>query len=77
MTRRTFLESLASAAVLGAGGCSMFRWKTGKIRLAVAGPSCGSSEWLAMLESGLVEVVAFCDSNPDAKASVERHPSGR
>ena len=77
MTRRTFLESLASAAVLGAGGCSMFRWKTGKIRLAVAGPSCGSSEWLAMLESGLVEVVAFCDSNPDAKASVERHLSDR
>ena len=60
-SRRNFLRGIAGASLLGAGGCCGFG-RGQKIRLAVVGVmGQGFSNWLPMLRSGLVEIVAFCD----------------
>ncbi len=62
-SRRGFLKGLTGLAALGAGGCfSIGGADGGKIRLAVVGVmGKGYSDWLPMLKSGLVKIVAFCD----------------
>ena len=62
-SRRGFLKGMAGVAALGAGGCFSCGCKdTGKIRLACVGVmGKGYSDWLPMLRSGLVKIVAFCD----------------
>ena len=59
--RRNFLKGLAGLSAFAVGGrtCPFGRQK---IRLAVVGVmGKGYSDWLPMLQSGLVEIVAFCD----------------
>lgn len=62
-SRRGFLKGMAGAAALGAGGCfSCGCNDSSKIRLACVGVmGKGYSDWLPMLKSGLVKIVAFCD----------------
>ncbi len=61
MNRRGFLGAMGGFSILGTTGCcSCFGQQ--KIRLAVAGVmGKGFSDWVPMLKSGLVEIVAFCD----------------
>ncbi len=65
-SRRGFLRGLAGAGLFAAGGCfSVTPRKPGeKIRLAAVGISGkGYSDWMPMLQSGQVEMVAFCDAD--------------
>jgi len=64
--RRGFIKGCAGAAALaGFGGCcGLAGRRGGKIRLAVVGVmGKGYSDWMPMLKSGLVEIVAFCDAD--------------
>ncbi len=71
VSRRNFL--LGSAAVTGFsmfGGCSLFNGPVAKvargqkIRLAVCGiMGKGFTDWLPMIQSGLAEIVAWCDAD--------------
>ena len=70
--RRAFLRNAAGFAALGFSGCSTSAFNIArrplggqKIRLAVTGVSGkGFSDWLTMLKTGKVEIVAFCDVDP-------------
>ena len=64
-SRRGFLRGFAGVAALGASGCfSIGRGRNGKIRLAAVGiMGKGYSDWMPMLKSGFVEMVAFCDAD--------------
>jgi len=67
-SRRGFLRGLAGVSILSAGGCfSPSPRKPGqKVRLAAVGiMGKGYSDWVPMVKTGLVEMVAFCDA--DAK----------
>ena len=63
-SRRNFLRGMAGVGALSAaGGCfSIGRGGDNRIRLAAVGVmGKGYSDWLPMLKSGLVKIVAFCD----------------
>ena len=63
-SRRNFLRGMAGAGALtAAGGCFSIGCKGDKrIRLAAIGVmGKGYTDWLPMLKSGLVKIVAFCD----------------
>lgn len=71
--RRGFLKGMAGAATAAgfAGCCSVRRAPihdpSQKIKLAACGVmGKGFSDWMPMLESGLVEMVAFCDADANA-----------
>ncbi|MBR2839033.1 MAG: Gfo/Idh/MocA family oxidoreductase [Kiritimatiellae bacterium] len=63
-SRRGFLGGLAAGAgAFAIGGCTCPCGKQ-KVRLAAVGVmGKGYSDWLPMLKSGLVEMVAFCDAD--------------
>ena len=62
-SRRGFLRGLAGAGLLGATGCCTCCGGQ-KIKLAVVGVmGKGYSDWTPMLNSGMVEIVAFCDAD--------------
>ncbi|MBS7286146.1 MAG: Gfo/Idh/MocA family oxidoreductase [Kiritimatiellae bacterium] len=62
-SRRGFLRGLAGAGVFGIGGCKC-AFGQQKIRLAAVGVmGKGYSDWVPMLKSGFVEMVAFCDAD--------------
>jgi len=69
MNRRGFLGTLAGFSVIGSGCCTGLcsgkTWNPSqKIKLAVVGIwGKGYSDWMPMLKSGLVEIVAFCDAD--------------
>ena len=77
VSRRNFL--LGSAAVTGFsmfGGCSLFNGPVAKvargqkIRLAVCGiMGKGFTDWLPMIQSGLAEIVAWCDADTAMRLS--------
>jgi hypothetical protein len=70
-SRRGFLRGLAGLTAIGAGGCFSIGRKSGKIRLAAVGINGkGYSDWLPMLQSGLVEIVAFCDADANQLKNV-------
>ena len=62
-SRRTFLRGLAGVSLAAAAGCKCNCCKgSQKIKLAVVGVmGKGFSDWTPMLNSGMVEIVAFCD----------------
>jgi len=64
-SRRNFIRGLAGTSLFAIGGCKCGRcWDTQKIRLAAVGVmGKGYSDWMPMLQSGLVEMVAFCDAD--------------
>ena len=65
-SRRGFLRGLAGVSILSAGGCfSPTPRKPGqKVRLAAVGiMGKGYSDWVPMVKTGLVEMVAFCDAD--------------
>ena len=66
-SRRGFLRGLAGAGAFGIAGCkSAFGQQ--KIRLAAVGVlGKGYSDWLPMVKSGLVELVALCDADYNAR----------
>jgi len=60
-SRRNFLRGLAGAGAFGIAGCKC-PLGCQKIKLAAVGVmGKGFSDWTPMLQSGLVEMVAFCD----------------
>lgn len=73
-SRRGFLRGMAGTAALGAGGCfTIGKGDDGKIRLAAVGVmGKGYSDWLPMLKSGLVKIVAFCDCDYNKRAEAQR-----
>ena len=68
-SRRGFLRGLAGVTILGASG-SLYagpRKPSQKIRLAAVGVmGKGYSDWVPMVQTGLVEMVAFCDADGTA-----------
>ena len=74
-SRRGFLRGVGGVAMLGATGCCT-NWckRSGKIRLAAVGiMGKGFSDWMPMLKSGLVEIVAFCDADANQRTAVLNH----
>ncbi len=71
-SRRGFLRGVGGVAALGAAGCCSVRRApihdpSQKIKLAAVGVmGKGFSDWMPMLESGMVEMVAFCDADANA-----------
>ena len=60
-SRRNFIRGLAGTSAFAVGGCMCPRGEQ-KIKLAVVGVmGKGYSDWTPMLQSGKVEIVAFCD----------------
>ena len=60
-SRRNFIRGLAGLSAFAIGGCKC-PFGCQKIKLAAVGMmGKGYSDWLPMLKSGLVEIVAFCD----------------
>ena len=60
-SRRNFIRGLAGLSAFAVGGCKC-PFGRQKIKLAAVGVmGKGYSDWLPMLKSGLVEIVAFCD----------------
>lgn len=72
--RRNFLRGLAGVSALGAGGCfSIGGCDSDRIRLACVGVmGQGYSDWLPMLRSGLVKIVAFCDCDYNTREEAQR-----
>jgi len=68
-SRRGFLKGAAGLSALGMAGCCTFGRRTarvpnGKIRLAAVGVmGKGYSDWMPMIQSGLAELVAWCDAD--------------
>ena len=63
VSRRNFLRGVAGASVFAIGGCKC-PFGCQKIKLAAVGVmGKGYSDWTPMLQSGLVEIVAFCDAD--------------
>ena len=75
-SRRNFIRGLAGTSAFAVGGCMCPRGEQ-KIKLAVVGVmGKGYSDWTPMLQSGKVEIVAFCDCDytkrHDAQMSLVR-----
>ena len=73
-SRRNFIRGAFGLAALGAGDCFAIGSAAGKrIRLAAVGMmGKGYSDWLPMLKSGLVEIVAFCDCDANKLAEAKK-----
>lgn len=62
-SRRNFLYGLGGAGLFAIGGCKC-PFGRQKIKLAAVGVmGKGYSDWVPMLKSGFVEMVAFCDAD--------------
>ena len=74
-SRRGFIKGLAGLAAVSAGGCKSFVCgRPDKIRLAAVGIwGKGFSDWMPMVQSGLAEIVAFCDCDRDTLTQVAEH----
>ena len=72
-SRRGFLKGAAGLSALGMTGCCTFgrriaRVPNGKIRLAAVGVmGKGYSDWMPMVQSGLAELVAWCDADANMR----------
>ena len=71
-SRRGFLRGLAGSTAFGIVGCkSLFNEQ--KIRLAAVGVlGKGYSDWVPMVQSGKVELVALCDCDYNAREEAQR-----
>ena len=71
-SRREFLIGVGGAAAFGAmGGSRSWFGCAGKIRLAAVGVmGKGFSDWMPMLKSGMVEMVAFCDADANQRGKM-------
>lgn len=74
-SRRDFLRGVGGVAAFGAmGGCCSWCKRGGKIRLAAVGiMGKGFSDWMPMVKSGMVELVAFCDADANQRTAVLTH----
>ena len=62
-SRRNFLRGLGGAGLFAIGGCKC-PFGCQKVKLAAVGVmGKGYSDWVPMLKSGFVEMVAFCDAD--------------
>ena len=70
-SRRGFLRGIAGLSAFGIAGCKC-PFGSQKIKLAAVGVmGKGYSDWTPMLKSGLVEIVAFCDSDYTAREQAQ------
>ncbi len=79
-SRRNFIRGLAGVSAFAIGGCKC-PLGCQKIKLAAVGISGkGYSDWMPMLQSGMVEMVAFCDADatmlPKVLASAKKDAPG-
>ena len=71
-SRRGFLKGAAGLSALGIAGFghAAARIPSGKIRLAAVGVmGKGYSDWMPMVQSGLAELVAWCDADANMRNS--------
>ena len=70
-SRRGFLQGLAGASAFAIGGCKC-PFGCQKVKLAAVGVmGKGYSDWTPMLKTGLVEIVAFCDCDINAREEAQ------
>ena len=71
-SRRNFIRGLAGVSAFAIGGCKC-PFGTQKIKLAAVGiMGKGFTDWTPMLKSGLVEMVALCDTDINNRDEVQK-----